>query len=162
MSSVRSSTPGPAWRRPFSSLFVLLLLRQRVGWRGQRPYERILHVPDHARQRKTWLQRLCSTAWWVSLSAPGMLLGIHRGHSKQESGPPTPSCAQPGIGTILSRSAHTGRPGVHAGLSNGFGEEFQRTWGKQRKNFPIDVVFGAPIGFDDLRERRAGCRFTWR
>ena len=37
------------------------------------------------------------------------------------------------------------------GISNGFGEEFRRTWGKQRKNFPIDVVFGAPIGFDDLR-----------
>ena len=91
----------------------------------------------------------------AELERPGMLLGIHpEGTRNKNPDPYTFLRAQPGVGTILARSAHTRVvPVFITGLSNSFGEEFRRTWGKQRADFPIDVVFGAPIRFDDLREK---------
>ena len=91
----------------------------------------------------------------AELERPGMLLGIHpEGTRNKDPDPYTFLRAQPGVGTILARSAHTRVvPVFITGLSNSFGEEFRRTWGKQRADFPIDVVFGAPIRFDDLREK---------
>ena len=91
----------------------------------------------------------------AELERPGMLLGIHPEGTRNKSPDPyTLLRAQPGVGTILARSAHTRVvPVFVTGLSNGFGSEFSRTWGRRRREFPIDVVFGAPIEFDDLSEQ---------
>ena len=82
-----------------------------------------------------------------------MQLGIHpEGTRNKNPDPYTFLRPQPGVGTLLARSTHTRVvPIFITGLSNGFGEEFRRTWGKTRADHPIDVVFGAPLSFDDLR-----------
>lgn len=88
----------------------------------------------------------------AELQREGGVVGIHP-EGKRGKGP-TPYTllrAQPGIGTIAISSPNTRvLPVFVTGLSNSMKEEFRRTWFR-KGSFPIDVVFGAPIEFDDIR-----------
>jgi 1-acyl-sn-glycerol-3-phosphate acyltransferase len=89
----------------------------------------------------------------AELKGGGQVIGMHP-EGKRGKGP-TPYTllkAQPGIGAILLSSPKTRvLPVFITGLSNSMKTEFSRTWAS-RDSFPIDVVFGAPLEFDDLRE----------
>ena len=89
------------------------------------------------------------------LDRPGMLLGVHpEGTRNKNDDPYSFLRPQPGVGSILAKSAHTRAIPVFVyGLTNGMGTEFKRTWFKRRRNHPIDVMFGPPIEFDDLRAK---------
>jgi len=91
----------------------------------------------------------------AELDRPGMLLGVHpEGKRNKNDDPYTFLRPQPGVGTILSRSPHTRViPVFVTGLSNSMGTEFTRSWSKRRRDFPIDIMFGAPLEFEELRSQ---------
>lgn len=91
----------------------------------------------------------------AELERPGMQLGVHpEGTRNKNDDPYSFLRPQPGVGTILSRSPHTlAIPVFVTGMSNSMSLEFTRTWSKKRQNFPIDVMFGAPLDFKDLRSQ---------
>jgi len=89
------------------------------------------------------------------LNQDGMLLGVHPEGTRNKGDDPYSFLrVQPGVGTILAKSAHTRAVPVFVkGLTNSMGTELGRTWSTRRQAHPIDVVFGAPIEFDDLRAK---------
>jgi 1-acyl-sn-glycerol-3-phosphate acyltransferase len=91
----------------------------------------------------------------AELERPGTLLGVHpEGTRCKDEDPYAFLRPQPGVGTILSRSPHTRViPVFVTGLSNSMGTEFSRTWSRSRGDFPIDVMFGAPLAFEALRAK---------
>ncbi len=91
----------------------------------------------------------------AELERPGQQLGIHpEGTRGKGDDPYVMLRPQPGIGIILSRSAHTvAVPVFITGLTNNMGEEFRRTWGRNRGQNIIDVWFGPVQRFDELRQK---------
>ena len=89
------------------------------------------------------------------LARPGQQLGIHpEGTRGKGDDPYTFLRTQPGVGTILSKSAHTvALPVFITGLSNSMVEEFRRNWSSNPADYPVDIVFGPVVGFDDLRAK---------
>lgn len=91
----------------------------------------------------------------AELDGPGMLLGVHPEGTRNKGDDPYSFLRpQPGVGTILAKSTHTKAVPVFVyGLTNSMGTEFSRTWFKRGKSPSIDVVFGPPIDFEDLRQQ---------
>lgn len=88
------------------------------------------------------------------LAAPGRMLGVHpEGRRGADPDPYVMLPAQPGIGRIAAAS-----PGLTVvpiwvmGMSNSIQEETRRNW-REPDAYPIDIAFGAPVPFDDLREQ---------
>jgi 1-acyl-sn-glycerol-3-phosphate acyltransferase len=95
----------------------------------------------------------------AELERPGQLLGIHPEGTRGKGDDPTVMLkTQPGVGRIVLAAPQTRvLPVFITGMSNSMWTEFKRSW-LGRAPFPIDVYFGAPIDFDDLRQE--GQRMT--
>ena len=91
----------------------------------------------------------------AELGRNGQLLGIHpEGTRGKGDDPYSLLRPQPGVGIILSRSAHSHAvPVFITGLSNKMVEEFKKTWFQPRGAHPIDVWFGRPLDLTELREQ---------
>lgn len=91
----------------------------------------------------------------AELDRPGQQLGIHpEGTRGKGDSPHVLLRPQPGVGIVLSRSAHTvAVPVFITGLSNNMGEEFRRSWGRRKHRPIVDVHFGRVQTFDDLRSK---------
>ena len=88
----------------------------------------------------------------AELERPGQLIGIHpEGTRGKGDDPYTMLKTQPGVGRIiLSAPRVRALPVFITGLSNSLWTELKRTW-FSRGDHPVDIMFGAPIEFDDLR-----------
>jgi 1-acyl-sn-glycerol-3-phosphate acyltransferase len=95
----------------------------------------------------------------AELERPGQMIGIHpEGTRNKGDDPYTFLKTQPGLGQIVLAAPDTRvLPVFITGLSNNMMTEFKRTWFSRGKH-PIDVHYGAPIEFDDLRAK--GQRMT--
>lgn len=88
------------------------------------------------------------------LAEPGRMLGVHPEGKRGASEDPYEMLpAQPGIGRMAAAS-----PGLVVvpiwvmGMTNSIREELRRNW-REPAAYPIDICFGPPVPFDDLRER---------
>ena len=111
----------------------------------------ILRDADPERQR---FNRFALDRCIEHLAAPGRMLGVHpEGRRGTEADEYSMLPAQPGIGRIAAAS-----PGLLVvpifvlGMTNSMQEEARRNW-RAPKDFPIDIAFGAPVPFEDLRDQ---------
>ncbi|MEL6348598.1 MAG: lysophospholipid acyltransferase family protein [Myxococcota bacterium] len=87
------------------------------------------------------------------LTVPGTLLGFHpEGTRNKTSDPYTLLPGKPGVGEIIIDSDEMVKvvPIFVVGMSNNLALETWRNWFNPSAH-PIDVVYGAPIDFSDLR-----------
>ena len=88
------------------------------------------------------------------LEAPGTVMGLHPEGTRNKGDDPYHFLpAQPGVGKLaLETSAPTVPIFIH-GLTNNLVHEWRRNWIQPIEQNPIDVVFGSPIDFSDLRAK---------
>jgi 1-acyl-sn-glycerol-3-phosphate acyltransferase len=110
----------------------------------------ILRDAGGARQR---FNRFALDRCIEHLSEPGRMLGVHpEGKRNPNEDPYTLLRPQPGTGRIALAT-----PGVVVipiwvlGLTNSIATEAKRNW-LAPDEFPIDVAFGPPVAFEDLRD----------
>lgn len=90
-----------------------------------------------------------------ALKQPGHLVGIHpEGTRNRNPDPYALLPAQPGVGKIALQSGVTVIPVFTSGLSNDlFGALRASRASDARRRAPIIIVFGKPIGYEDLRAK---------
>lgn len=91
------------------------------------------------------------------LAVPGTVMGLHPEGTRNKSDDPYALLpAKPGVGRVAlgAVGAHV-IPAFVLGPSNDLASEFKKNW-TAAKDHRIDVLFGAPIDFSDLRAHDEG------
>jgi 1-acyl-sn-glycerol-3-phosphate acyltransferase len=93
------------------------------------------------------------------LETPGTIMGLHPEGTRNKSDDPYNFLpAQPGVGKIVLETTAPVVPIFIHGLTNNLVHEWNRNWLTPIEQNPIDVMFGEPIDFSDLRAK--GSRAT--
>jgi 1-acyl-sn-glycerol-3-phosphate acyltransferase len=91
------------------------------------------------------------------LSGPGVFVGLHpEGTRGKDDDPYALLPARSGVGRIIHQSGATVIPVFINGLGNGLAKQVAGNF--TGKGEPINVVFGAPVDFGELRDRPASPR----